>query len=84
MTVQTVNLDNEYTVQYVASVVSILQIEDIPEERILRVIVQLGDKREYRYTIDVFTTETYIPEWTHEAVVNSIKNYFINNQQSVT
>lgn len=76
MPIQTVALDNEYVVQYASSVVSILRIEDEPETQTLSAVVQLGDKPQYRYTIEVLTGEAYTPEWTNEIVANSIKNYF--------
>jgi len=76
MSVQTVTLDNEYVVPYTSAVVSILRIEDEPETRTLSVLVQLGDKREYRYTIDILSGEDYTPEWTRDIIVSSIKKYF--------
>jgi hypothetical protein len=76
MPIQTVALDNEYVVQYASSVVSILRVEDEPEIQKLSVVVQLGNKPQYRYTIEVLTGEAYTPEWTNETITNSIKNYF--------
>lgn len=77
MAMQTVNLDTEYTETYSSNLISILQIEDLPEERSLRVFVQLGNKKDFKYLVDVLIGDLYVSNWTADDITNAIKKRFI-------